>query len=110
MILIVALVGLVIAVGMLAFVRHKQSQKLDTVTGLTLTVGKHVQLPKGEQPIIATVTDKSSLRTPFLKEADNGDRILIYEKARRVIIYRPSIDRIVDIGPVELSNIPKTTQ
>lgn len=67
-----------------------------------------MQLPTSEKPsLMATVTDTSALKTPFLKEAKNGDKIIVYEKARRVIIYRPSTDRIVDIGPIELSNIPK---
>jgi hypothetical protein len=65
-----------------------------------------MMLPTNEAPLLATVTDKSSLKTPFLQEADNNDKILIYEKAKRVIIYRPSLDRIIDVGPVELNNIP----
>lgn len=103
-VLIVTLSG-----GAVIYVQNlRKGPNLDTVTVMTNVLSKHLILPKNEQPIIATVTDKSALKTPFLREADDGDKIIIYEKARRVIIYRPSADRIVDIGPVELDNIPKT--
>ncbi len=85
---------------------HATNNKGDLVT----QVGKLMVLPANEKPIIATVTDKSALKTPFLQEASNGDRILIYEKAKRVIIYRPSLHKIVDVGPVELANIPAVSQ
>lgn len=68
-----------------------------------------MQLPQGEEPVLATVTDHAALQTAFLREAQDGDKILIYEKARKVIIYRPSIDRIIDVGPVELDDIPKNS-
>lgn len=80
----------------------------DDVTTVKMALSKHMVLPQDEEPLLATVTDRTALKTPFLREADDGDRILIYEKARRVIIYRPSIDKIIDIGPVEVNNIPKT--
>lgn len=85
-----------------------KSEDLNNIQVVTARLSKHMQLPTSEKPsLMATVTDTSALKTPFLKEAKNGDKIIVYEKARRVIIYRPSTDRIVDIGPIELSNIPK---
>ncbi len=102
------LAGVLIAGGIFYVAQLRKGPNLDKVTVVTSVLSKHMILPTNEQPIIATVTDKSALKTPFLREADDGDKIIIYEKAKRVIIYRPSTDRIVDIGPVVLDNIPKT--
>lgn len=68
-------------------------------------VQKHYLLPVNEQPALATITDPSKLTTKFLKNTRQGDKLLIYQKASKVIIYRPSIDRVVDVGPVQISNI-----
>lgn len=67
-------------------------------------VGRHAMLPKDEEPVIATVTDPAKLPDQtFLKQARAGDKILFYQKAKKVIIYRPGIDKIVDIGPLSVA-------
>ena len=66
-------------------------------------VAKHYLLPLNEVPALATVTNSSKLTTPFFKNAKNGDEILIYENNKIAIIYRPSIDRIVAVGPVSIT-------
>lgn len=76
----------------------------DTPQDLLGSVGRHVILPEGEEPVIATVTDSAMLPDqPFLKQARAGDRILFYQEVKKVIIYRPSTDRIVDIGPLSIA-------
>jgi len=67
------------------------------------SVSKLVILPTGEDPTLATVTDKNSLTDNFLKtNAENGDKILVYITAKKVYIYRPSINKIVNIGPLTI--------
>jgi len=88
----------------LVFLNISPKQNLSGKSELQLVekeVGKHFILPKDEVPALATVTDKSKLTTPFFKRTEDGDKILIYQKNKIAIIYRPSIDRIVSIGPVE---------
>ena len=64
-------------------------------------VGKLVILPDGETPTLATVTDKERLSNqPFYKNAQNGDKVLIYTKAKKAFLYRPSINKIIEIAPV----------
>lgn len=65
-------------------------------------VSKHIVLPTDEEPALLTVTDNSKLTTAFLKQTQNGDKVLVYPQNKKAIIYRPAIDRIVDIGPVEI--------
>ncbi len=64
-------------------------------------VGKLMLLPQDEQPTIATVSDKSKLgNQDFFKNAEDGDEILVYPNAQLAIIYRPSINKIVNVAPL----------
>lgn len=79
---------------------HAAQSGVSAVQAVEKEVGRHYLLPTDEQPALVTVEDETKVTSPFLKQAKNGDKILIYAKAKVVIIYRPSIDRIVAVGPV----------
>lgn len=66
-------------------------------------------LPKDEQPAVVTVMDVSKVKNvPFLEHsAKNQDKILVYSKAKKVILYRPNENKIVDIGPVSIATPPE---
>jgi hypothetical protein len=67
---------------------------------LILAVGEHYELPKGEQPRIATVSDVEQLSTePFFARSRNGDKVLIFDSAKKAILYRPATDKIIEIAP-----------
>ena len=58
-------------------------------------------VPPNEIPEIATVADITKLSgQTFFANAKNGDKVLIYRKAKRVIIYRPEGNKIIDTGPL----------
>lgn len=60
-------------------------------------VGKLMELPKDEQPAMITIIDKSKLANElFFADALDGDQVLVYGLARKVIIYRPSTDKIIE--------------
>jgi len=68
-------------------------------------VGKLIVLPIGETPQVATVKDKNQLpNQPFFEKAQDGDMVLIYTKAKEAILYRPSINKIITIGPINISS------
>jgi len=72
---------------------------------LIAEVGKLLVLPKDEEPAMATVTDLAALKDkPFFAAARVGDKVLIYAKAGKAILYRPSERKIIAIGPVELKS------
>lgn len=76
-------------------------QKSDEVGQTIDKVSKHALLPTNEQPTVATVTDVSKLAgQEFFANAQTGDKVLVYTKARKAILYRPSIDKIVEMAPL----------
>ena len=72
---------------------------------LKAKVAKLMQLPSDEDPVVATVSDKEKLKDqPFFKEAENGDRILIFTEAKKAVIYREKDNRIINVGPIAVTS------
>ncbi len=66
-------------------------------------IGKVAELPTNERPTVSTVADKDKLQSQlFFKRVQNGDKVLIYTKAERVVLYRPSTGKIIEF--MTLSN------
>jgi hypothetical protein len=79
------------------------------ITTLIAHVGNLMLLPTDEMPTVATVSDKSKLSgQSFFSHAENGDQVLIYPKARKAILYRPSTNKIIEVGPVNLQIAQQT--
>ena len=79
----------------------------DEVKKLVDEVGKIVLLPQGETPTIATITDIGKLKgQSFYAQAKNGNKVLLYIKAKKAFLYDPVTKKIIDIGPI---NIPSLT-
>lgn len=97
---------LLVAGGVLLALRVTKKPNLDNVHVIVTDVGRHYLLPTNETPALATITDKSKLRSSFFKYAENGDKVLIYQTNQIAIIYRPSIDRIIAVGPVSIDTPP----
>lgn len=73
------------------------------VEAITTAIGRFMNLPKDEQPTIATITDQEKLKTqPFFKNSKNGDKVLIYTKVGKAILYRPSTNRIIEFAPLAI--------
>lgn len=64
------------------------------------SVSKLTQLPQGETPSLAVVTDEKALSASnvFFKDVKNDDYVLFFSKA--AVVYRPSTDAIVIAGPI----------
>lgn len=80
----------------------KETSKLEAQK-IIAAVGKLIVLPKDETPTIATVTDSTKLKNqPFFAKASNGDKILIYSKAKKAILFNPTQNVVVEVAPVNL--------
>jgi hypothetical protein len=66
------------------------------------TISTVMELPT-EKPSIATILDTEKLKgQAFFQKAKNGDKVIIFEQARRVLLYRPDTGRVVDFAPLIL--------
>jgi hypothetical protein len=73
----------------------------DSIQSVLSEVGKLVILPEGEVPSMATVTNVSELGgQEFFAKAEIGDKVLIFNKSKKAILYRPSTQEIVEIAPL----------
>jgi|SRR3989344_695529 len=92
---------------------RKENEKLsdpqqaarEATTALVNEVGALTDLPAGETPTIATVSDVSKLKNQaFFANAQNGDKVLIFTQAKRAYLYRPSTGKIIEIAPINLGS------
>ena len=68
-------------------------------------VSKLVILPPDEQPTIATVADLDKLKDqPFFAKAEVGDKVLVYTKGKKAILYRLSTNQIIELAPLNIGD------
>lgn len=83
-----------------------QEQAQKELTAIVESVSKIMLLPSDETPQVAIIQDVDALKKTqdFFTDAENGDKILVYGKARKAIIYREKTNQIINvalnIGPV----------
>jgi hypothetical protein len=66
-------------------------------------VSELMELPQNEEPTLATVTDINKLKNQeFFSQAVNGDKVLIYTKTSKAILYRPRTNKIIEVASVNL--------
>lgn len=75
------------------------------VQELVNEVAKLIELPKDETPTVATVTDPAKLSDQaFFTNAKEGDKVLIYNTAKKAILYRPSEQKVLNFAPINIGN------
>lgn len=78
----------------------------DEVNALVKKLAALVVLPEGEDPVVATVTDKEKLKDqPVFANAENGDKLIIYSNAKRAYLFDPNNNKIKDIIPVNIGEV-----
>ena len=103
------LIILVIVIGLSAFYSYKQSNNINSaniseINNLIKKVSKHALLPNEETPSVATVADPNLLKDqPFFVNTLVGDKVLMYSNEKKAILYRPSIDRVINITVIDLN-------
>lgn len=70
------------------------------VKQLTERLNQLVELPSSEPPRFAKVDDPKAINDAlFFVDLQKDDEILYYDKSQKVIVYRPSTDRVVGQYP-----------
>lgn len=84
---------------------------LDQVNEIVAKVAKIADIPP-ETPNVATVSDVAVLKGQlFFSKAENGDKVLIFQNAKRAILYRPSTNRIIEYSTIVVEQeTPAPTQ
>lgn len=83
----------------------------EQIKKLVAEVRNKTDLPQGEEPNVATVIDIGKLKDqPFFAEGKNGDVVLMYANAKKVYLYNPIAQKIVNIAPLTVNNTPTATQ
>lgn len=76
------------------------------VNDILVKVSKLIDVPN-ETPTIATISDVTKLAgQEFFKKAQNDDKVIIFPKAQKAILYRPGTNKIVEVA---FYNPPATT-
>jgi hypothetical protein len=71
------------------------------IKSLILKVSKLYLVPEDEVPTLATVTDPEIVKDKsFFTLAEMGDKVFIYAKLGKAILYRPNINKIVEVVSV----------
>ncbi len=108
----VIIIILLISIG-LGFYLYQKKNKQSNLSNQKTEVSRDVQnlinkvsqlylLPVGETPTIATVTDPESLKKQsFFSLAEKGDKVLIFTQAGRAVLYRPAIDKIIEVSSIK---------
>ncbi len=104
---LVALAALVVAGYFYNQVRvlkqDPQAVAKQEAASLVSKVGKLVVLPEEEVPTVATVSDPEALKDqPFFSKAQAGDKVLIYAEAKRAILYSVTLNKVIDVAPLNI--------
>lgn len=113
-IIIGLLIGAVLALipSYYFYTKYQESQKLlknpqqaarQEVASTVAKLAKLMVLPKDETPTIATVTDRNKLKEqPFFAKSQNGDKVILYIKAKKAILFREKENKIIEVAPINI--------
>ena len=104
--LLAVLLTLALALALFFYLKASQTSQSASAAEAEKTVrqvSRHIILPEGETPTVATVTDPEMLKDqPFFRLARPGYKVLIYTNSKKAILYDPIADRIVEVAPLNI--------
>jgi hypothetical protein len=95
-ILLAGTLGVLFIATALLFYQYWQAtqNQSDAIVG---RVDAIVETPS-EKPTVATVRDTGKLSSPVLRsQARSGDVLLVYSRAKRLVLYRPATQKVVEM-------------
>lgn len=107
---IVILIVLLVPLGLAVYFYYQlhslknisSSETNKEVKDIITKVSNIYLIPSNEEPTVATVSDPSILKDQsFFTQAEKGDKVLIFNKAGKAVLYRPSLNKIIEITSVK---------
>lgn len=87
----------------------QEAAKAETIR-IKEEIAKLIEVPGDEEPTIATVVDPAKLGDQaFFSKAQKDDRVVIYAKAKKAILYRPSTKKIIEVAPLNIGDTQAKT-
>jgi hypothetical protein len=117
-IIIILALALICTIGTSIYFYNKYSQinvnpqqvAQEQAASIVKMVGDLIVLPQGETPSLMKITDPTKLKgQPFFDNSKIGDYILLYYNAKEAILYDPTANKIVDVGPFNVNNTPASS-
>ena len=65
---------------------------------LIISISKQLNISGDPNPAILTVIEKEKTNQPFLEESQDGDKVLLYYKSQKAVLYRPAEAKIIKSG------------
>lgn len=111
---LVAVVAIVLAgyfyTQVRALKQNPQAVAQKELTEFVDKVSKLIVLPTNETPTLATVSDPEALKDQaFFASALKGDKVLIYAQAKKAILYSVTLNKILDVAPLNIGTSAAVT-
>lgn len=102
---VIVIIAVAVFIAVSRMKSDPQAEAKREAAQIVASVRKLMVLPDNEEPIIATVSDPSQLKNqPFFQNAKKGDKVLIYNLAKKAILYSPELNRVVDVAPLNIGS------
>lgn len=86
----------------------EQDQSANELAKLQAELGNFMELPSNETPTLATVSDVEKVKDQtFFKNAQNGDKVLLYSTSGKAILYRPNTKKVIEVAQINSSQQTK---
>ena len=83
-------------------IKIEDARKAKELSTLVSKVSLLYLFPEGETPTVATVSDPKLLKDQsFFSNSEKGDSVLLFLKAGKAVLYRPSINKIIEIVSIQ---------
>lgn len=94
--LLVLIVVVAVTIGLFMIIKPSAGEL--TNDQIVTQVNKELSISGDGNPVVLTVVDDKKVEQPFLEQAVNGDKVLLYYKVKKSVLFRPSEKRIIHHG------------
>lgn len=86
------------------FLSNPNEASKEEIKSISQELGKLIELPRDDEPTVATILDKNKLKNePFFTKAENGDKVILYTKSLKAILFRPSTGKVINFASLNIS-------